>query len=161
MAKPKVAVVMGSKSDLPVMQEAMRILEELGIEYEAKVLSAHRTPEETSRYASSAQGRGIQVIIAGAGAAAHLAGAIASRTVLPVLGVPLAGSPLGGVDALYSTVQMPGGIPVGTLGIGISGAKNAAILAGEIIALGDAGVKNKVASYREKLRAKALKKHKL
>lgn len=158
MGRAKVAVVMGSKSDLPVMREGIRMLEELGIEYEAKVLSAHRTPEDTSRYAASAHRRGIQVIIAGAGAAAHLAGAIASRTILPVLGVPLAGSPLGGVDALCATIQMPAGIPVGTLGIGASGAKNAAILAAEIIALRDARLRKKLSAYRAKLRARARKK---
>ena len=130
---PQVSVVYGSKSDENIMQEAFETLEEFGIDYEHKVLSAHRHPEETAHYAKSASSRGIKVIIAGAGLSAALPGVIASHTILPVIGIPIGTGPLNGVDALYSMVQMPKGIPVATVAIG--GAKNAAILAVQILSL--------------------------
>ena len=128
---------MGSESDRQTMEEAARVLEEFGVGAEVAVRSAHRTPEEAARWARTARERGLQVIIAGAGGAAHLAGAMAANSKLPVLGVPLASSPLGGFDALLSTVQMPPGVPVGTLGVGSWGARNAAHLALRILALSD------------------------
>jgi phosphoribosylaminoimidazole carboxylase PurE protein len=128
---------MGSESDRPVMEEAGRVLEQHGIPFEVVVRSAHRTPAEAAAWAKGARGRGIEVIIAGAGGAAHLAGAMAANSPLPVLGVPLASSPLLGFDALLATVQMPPGVPVGTLGVGVWGARNAAHLAVRILALGD------------------------
>jgi phosphoribosylaminoimidazole carboxylase PurE protein len=154
LSKSEVAVVMGSKSDMPVMERTCRMLEHFGIGYRVLVLSAHRTPKKTRDFARLAARRGTKVIIAGAGMAAHLAGAIASETVLPVIGVPLAGSDLSGVDALYSTVQMPSGIPVATVAIGPPGATNAAVLAAEILALTDSGLKKKLAAYRRSLARK-------
>lgn len=142
---PLVAVMMGSRSDWEVMRQASDILKEFGVAHECRVLSAHRTPAETAEYARSAEQRGIEVIIAAAGMAAHLAGVVAAHTTLPVLGVPLEGSSLKGLDALLSTVMMPGGIPVGTLAIGKAGAVNAALLAVAILA-------NKRPELREKLR---------
>jgi phosphoribosylaminoimidazole carboxylase PurE protein len=136
--KARVGIVMGSESDRAVMEEAARVLEEFGVGCEVVVRSAHRTPEEAARYARTARSRGLQVLIAGAGGAAHLAGAMAANSRLPVLGVPLASSPLAGFDALLSTVQMPPGVPVGTMGVGSWGARNAAHLAVRILALGDA-----------------------
>jgi len=133
-------MVMGSESDRPVMEEAGRVLDEFGVAWELEVRSAHRTPEAAAAWAKSARGRGLRVVIAAAGGAAHLAGAMAAHTRLPVLGVPLASSPLGGFDALLSTVQMPPGVPVGTLGVGSWGARNAAFLALRILALGDAAL---------------------
>ena len=132
-----VGIVMGSESDRGTMEEAGRVLDEFGVPWEMVVRSAHRTPALTARGAKSARARGLKVIIAGAGGAAHLAGAIAAQSRLPVLGVPLASSPLGGVDALLSTVQMPPGVPVGTLGVGSWGARNAAFLALRILGLTD------------------------
>ena len=144
MSNPvQVGILMGSKSDLPVMSAAGDVLDELGIGYDIRIMSAHRTPVEADAYATSAAGRGIKVIICGAGMAAHLAGAVAGRTPLPVLGVPLEGS-LDGLDALLATVQMPPGVPVGTVAIGKAGAKNAAWLAGRIIGTGDAAVQQRV-----------------
>jgi len=137
-AKVRVGIVMGSESDRTVMEEAARVLEDFGIGCEVMVRSAHRTPDEAAHYAKTAQVRGLEVIIAGAGGAAHLAGAMAAHSKLPVLGVPLASSPLGGFDALLSTVQMPPGVPVATLGVGSWGARNAAHLAVRILALKDA-----------------------
>jgi phosphoribosylamine--glycine ligase len=137
---PRVGIVMGSESDRPIMEEATRVLDELGIASELLVRSAHRTPEATARWAKTAERRGLRVLIAGAGGAAHLAGAIAANSRLPVLGVPLASSPLGGFDALLATVQMPPGVPVGTLGVGGWGARNAAFLAARILALDDPAV---------------------
>jgi phosphoribosylaminoimidazole carboxylase PurE protein len=134
---PRVGVVMGSESDRAVMEEAARVLEAYGVGCEIAVRSAHRTPAQAARWARTARARGLEVIIAGAGGAAHLAGAMAANTRLPVLGVPLASSPLGGLDALLSTVQMPPGVPVGTLGVGAWGARNAAHLALRILALSD------------------------
>ena len=136
-ARPRVGVVMGSESDRAVMEEAVKVLTEFGVGCELVVRSAHRTPAAAARWARSARARGLEVIIAGAGGAAHLAGAMAANTRLPVLGVPLASSPLGGFDALLSTVQMPPGVPVGTLGVGSWGARNAAHLALRILALAD------------------------
>ena len=131
---PKVLILMGSDSDWEVMSEARKALDELGVPSEVHVSSAHRTPERTGALAREAAGRGIEVIICGAGAAAHLAGVVAAETELPVLGVPLAASDLQGLDALLATVQMPAGIPVGTLAIGKAGARNAGLLAGRILA---------------------------
>ena len=128
-----VGVIMGSKSDWPTMKNATEILEELGVSYEVKVVSAHRTPDLMFEYAETAEARGLKVIIAGAGGSAHLPGMVASKTVVPVLGVPVQSKALSGQDSLLSIVQMPGGIPVGTLAIGNSGAKNAGILADQII----------------------------
>lgn len=136
-AKPVVGLVMGSESDRPAMEEAAQVLAEFGVSYELVVRSAHRAPEATARWARGARARGIRVIVAGAGGAAHLAGAMAANSRLPVLGVPLASSPLGGFDALLATVQMPPGVPVGTLGVGSWGARNAAHLALRILALSD------------------------
>ena len=145
----RVSILMGSDSDLPVMAECARTLEEYGLGYEIKVLSAHRTPEHTVRYVRRAERNGCRVMVAGAGASAHLAGVVAAHTLLPVIGVPLAGSPLGGFDALLSTVQMPPGVPVGTLGVGPWGAQNAAHLAVRILALGDAGLASRAARPRK------------
>src|SRR5260370_6278707 len=131
---PLVGIIMGSKSDWDTMQHAADTLAQFGVAHEAKVLSAHRTPQATAEYATTAESRGLQVIIAGAGGAAHLAGVVAAHTLLPVLGVPMETQALKGMDSLLSTVQMPGGIPVGTLGIGKSGAQNAALLAGAMLA---------------------------
>lgn len=136
-SKIRVGIVMGSESDRPIMSEAARVLEEHGIGSEVLVRSAHRTPEEAAEYARTAKSRGIEILIAGAGGAAHLAGAMAAHSRLPVLGVPLASSPLGGFDALLATVQMPPGVPVATLGVGSWGARNAAHLAIRILALAD------------------------
>jgi 5-(carboxyamino)imidazole ribonucleotide mutase len=136
-AEPLVAIVMGSKSDWDTMKHAADMLEMLGVAYEAKVVSAHRTPDLMAQFAKEAAGRGIQVIIAGAGGAAHLPGMIAAHTRLPVLGVPVESKMLRGVDSLLSIVQMPAGIPVGTLAIGVAGAKNAALMAVSILALKD------------------------
>src|SRR5256714_14012604 len=148
--KSLVAVVMGSKSDWETMRHAVETLDELGVPNESCVLSAHRTPDATAEFARSAADRGLRVIIAGAGAAAHLAGAIAGQTWLPVLGVPIPSSELKGLDSLLSTAQMPGGIPVGTLAIGNAGAKNAALLAAAILATSDAKVRQKLETLRKK-----------
>lgn len=145
---PVVGIIMGSQSDWPVMQEAARMLEAMGVAYEAKIVSAHRTPDRLVEYAKSAKGRGLKVIIAGAGGAAHLPGMAASMTPLPVLGVPVQSKALKGLDSLLSIVQMPKGIPVGTLAIGEAGAANAGLLAASIIALDDAGVAAKLDAFR-------------
>jgi len=147
MEDPIVSIVMGSDSDLPVMREAGKILSSFGIAFEYCVASAHRTPQRTAALAESAQGRGIKVIIAGAGKAAHLAGTIAAWTTLPVIGIPLDAS-LGGLDALLSTVQMPAGVPVGTMGIGKSGAKNAALFAIQILSLSNPDLMKSIKQYR-------------
>lgn len=154
MENIKVAVLMGSRSDLNVMTEALRILEEFGVAYEARVLSAHRTPDATRAYVSKAEERGLQVFIAGAGAAAHLAGAIAAHSVLPVIGVPLDSSPLKGMDSLLATVQMPGGIPVATMAIGKAGARNAALFAIQILARRDPQLADQLKASRESMRRK-------
>jgi len=148
VSAPLVGIIMGSRSDWPVMQHAAEMLEKLGVAYEAKVVSAHRTPKRLYDYASSAEARGLKIIIAGAGGAAHLPGMAASMTNLPVLGVPVAVTALQGQDALLSIVQMPGGIPVGTLAIGKPGAINAGILAASILALSDSGLRARVAALR-------------
>ena len=145
----KVWVAMGSDSDLPVMEEALKILREFGIPFEVDITSAHRTPDQTTAFARKAEERGLRVIIAGAGGAAHLAGVIAAHTMLPVLGVPIQ-SKLQGLDSLLSTAQMPSGIPVGTLAIGDAGAKNAALLAAAIIATTDKKLRNKLEAFRKK-----------
>jgi 5-(carboxyamino)imidazole ribonucleotide mutase len=143
-----VGVIMGSKSDWPTMKNATEILEELGVPYEVKVVSAHRTPDLMFEYAETAEARGLKVIIAGAGGSAHLPGMVASKTVVPVLGVPVQSKALSGQDSLLSIVQMPGGIPVGTLAIGNSGAKNAGILAAQIIGNHDQTVRDRVCKFR-------------
>jgi 5-(carboxyamino)imidazole ribonucleotide mutase len=148
-SKPLVAIVMGSKSDWDTMRHSAETLDELGVPNEARVLSAHRTPEATTEFARKASDRGLRVIIAGAGGAAHLAGVIAAHTVLPVLGVPIQ-SKLHGLDSLLSTAQMPGGIPVGTLAIGDAGAKNAALLAAAILATNDKKLRQKLEAFRKK-----------
>jgi len=147
---------MGSSSDAEVMKSASDILDEFGITSEVRVLSAHRTPDETREYVVGLEERGVEVIIAGAGYAAHLAGVIASHTVLPVIGVPLPGSALNGVDSLYSTVQMPGGIPVATMTIGKAGAKNAGLFAVQILSRKDSTLVEKLKEYRREMRAKVL-----
>lgn len=144
---PQVGVIMGSKSDWPTMELASQLLTELGIPSESKVVSAHRTPEWMVEYAKSAESRGIKVIIAGAGGAAHLPGMVASLTRLPVLGVPIQSKALNGLDSLLSIVQMPGGIPVGTLAIGDSGAKNAALLAARILANDHLEIREKLVEF--------------
>ena len=151
MTRLDVAVVMGSESDRPVMERAAKMLEHFGIAYETYVLSAHRSPAKTRQFAGAARRRGIKVIIAGAGMAAHLPGVIASETTLPVIGVPLPRSALGGLDSLHSIVQMPAGVPVATMAIGEAGAANAAILAAEILALGDGRLARKLKSYKRTL----------
>ena len=148
--KARVAVLMGSASDESVMKECIKSLEYFDISYEVRVLSAHRNPKDVTAFAVEAPKRGIEVIIAGAGMAAHLPGAVAAHTILPVIGVPIAGSPLGGQDALYSMVQMPSGVPVATVSIGSVGARNAAILAAEILALYDPELKKKLMAFKEK-----------
>src|SRR5690349_1201034 len=142
---------MGSDSDLEIMREAAKALEEFGIGYEIDVTSAHRSPERTADFARQAAERGIRVIIAGAGGAAHLAGVIAAHTTLPVIGVPIPSTPLQGMDSLLATVQMPAGIPVATVAIGKPGATNAGILAAQILGVADSGVAKKLAVYKEKL----------
>ena len=146
-----VSILMGSDSDLEVMKEAARVLEDFGVAYEMDVTSAHRSPERTRRIVGEARARGVQVFIVGAGAAAHLAGVVAAETTLPVIGVPLDASALHGIDALYATVQMPGGIPVATMAIGKAGATNAAIFAVEILSLADSGLQGKLQDHKRKL----------
>lgn len=155
---PLVGIVMGSDSDLPVMQGAVDALMEFGVPFELRILSAHRTPLEAGDYARQALDRGIRVLIAGAGWAAHLAGAVAAQTILPVIGVPIDSSPLGGMDALLATVQMPPGIPVATMAVGKGGAKNAALLALEILALGSVELTGRLRQYREKMAQQVLAK---
>ncbi|SMN13517.1 Phosphoribosylaminoimidazole carboxylase catalytic subunit [Bathymodiolus heckerae thiotrophic gill symbiont] len=145
-----VGVIMGSKSDWPTMKNAVEMLKEFGVPHEVKVISAHRTPDLMFEYANTASERGLKVIIAGAGGAAHLPGMVASKTIVPVLGVPVQSRALSGQDSLLSIVQMPGGIPVGTLAIGGAGAKNAGILAAQIIANEDEAVRGKVTDFRVK-----------
>jgi len=149
-ASPVVGIVMGSRSDWPTLREAAQILSELGVPHEAKVVSAHRTPDRLVKYAKEAKGRGLKVIIAGAGGAAHLPGMIAAMTTLPVLGVPVRSSALSGLDSLLSIVQMPRGVPVGTLAIGEAGALNAGVLAASILAGGDAALSARLEAWRKK-----------
>ena len=148
MGKPAVGILMGSDSDLPVMQEAAAMLQEFGVEYEMTIASAHRTPKKVHEYSQSAERRGLKVIIAGAGWAAHLAGVVASQTTLPVIGVPIDSSPLKGIDALLSVAQMPGGVPVATMSLGKAGAKNAGVFAAQIIAVGDVKVANRLKVFK-------------
>ena len=157
MKSPLVAVIMGSKSDWETMKHSVDILERFGIPHEAKVVSAHRTPDLMAEYAKTAAGRGLQVIIAGAGGAAHLPGMVAAHTHLPVLGVPVQSRALSGLDSLLSIAQMPGGIPVGTLAIGDAGAKNAGLLAVSILALHNASVSQALIAYRKKQTDEVLK----
>lgn len=154
-SKKPVLIVMGSGSDEGVMRAAADALDEFGVGYDLRVSSAHRSPKQTAELAETASSRGVKVIIAGAGAAAHLAGVIAAHTTLPVIGVPIDSSPLKGVDSLLSTLQMPAGIPVATMAVGKSGAKNAGILAVQILALGDSDLRAKLRRYKRKL-AKAV-----
>ena len=153
----RVGVIMGSRSDLPTMENAIEMLKRFRVDYEVKIVSAHRTPELMFEYAKSAKERGIKVIIAGAGGAAHLPGMVSSLTPLPVIGVPVQSKAMSGLDSLLSIVQMPGGIPVGTVAIGNSGAKNAGILASEIIALMDEEVAKKVEEFRREQRDEVLR----
>lgn len=149
--KPKVLIVMGSDSDLPVMEKTANMLKEFNIPYHMTVSSAHRTPERTLKLIKDSEKGGVEVIIAGAGAAAHLAGVIASHTILPVIGVPIDSSSLKGLDALYATVQMPPGIPVATMAIGAAGAKNAGIFAAQILALKDPKIAAALRAYKKKM----------
>src|ERR1700739_1729203 len=151
MSKPLVSIVMGSDSDLEIMRETGKALEEFGIAYEIDVTSAHRSPDRTAEFARAAAGRGIRVIIAGAGWAAHLAGVIAAHTTLPVIGVPIPATSLNGLDSLLATVQMPAGIPVATVAIGKPGATNAGILAAQMIGLSDAAIARKLDAFKAKL----------
>lgn len=150
---PVVGVVMGSDSDWPVMKETAALLEKLGVPYEARVISAHRTPETAGEYARGAEANGLKVIIAAAGGAAHLAGVMASWTTLPIIGVPMEGWALSGLDALLSTVQMPAGVPVATVAIGKPGARNAAILAAQVLALNDPALAGRLRVLREEAQA--------
>jgi phosphoribosylaminoimidazole carboxylase PurE protein len=151
MSKPQVSIVMGSDSDLDIMREAAKALEDFGVGYEIDVTSAHRSPDRTADYARKAAARGIRVIIAGAGGAAHLAGVIAAHTTLPVIGVPIPSTPLNGMDSLLATVQMPAGIPVATVAIGKAGATNAGILAVQILALSNELLAKKLEGLKETL----------
>lgn len=153
---PRVGIIMGSDSDLAVMKDAADILQEFEVDFEVTICSAHRLPEETARYASSAIERGLQVIIAGAGGAAHLPGVIAASTLLPVIGVPIQSGALSGVDALYAIVQMPKGIPVAT--VAINGSANAALLAVQMLAMSDAALRQALQNYRRKMAAAVLDK---
>ena len=156
--KAQVLIVMGSDSDLPVMEEAAKILKILGISYKVVVASAHRTPERAIRLASEAEEKGVEVIIAGAGMAAHLAGTLAAHTIVPVVGVPIDSPPLKGLDSLLSTVQMPPGVPVATMAIGKAGAKNAAIFSAQIIGRRDDKVAKKLKHFRKKMAEEIEKK---
>jgi 5-(carboxyamino)imidazole ribonucleotide mutase len=155
-AEPLVAIVMGSKSDWDTMKHAAEMLEKLGVPHTSKIVSAHRTPDLMAKFAKEAAGKGIQVIIAGAGGAAHLPGMIAAHTRLPVFGVPVESKVLRGVDSLLSIVQMPAGIPVGTLAIGMAGAKNAALLAASVLALTDKSIRAVLEKFRESQTAEVL-----
>ncbi|MDP2913419.1 MAG: 5-(carboxyamino)imidazole ribonucleotide mutase [Candidatus Omnitrophota bacterium] len=160
--KAAVAIVMGSDSDLPVMSEAEKLLGQYGVRYETKILSAHRSPDDVMRFAKRARAKGVKIIIAGAGGAAHLAGVIASHTTIPVIGVPMETKELKGIDSLFSTVQMPSGVPVATVTIGKSGAKNAAILALQILSLQDKRIEKALEGFKkglaESVRRKNLKR---
>ena len=148
---PEVLILMGSESDLPIMDEAAKILKEFGIGFEMHISSAHRSPKRTSELASGAISRGIKVVIAGAGMAAHLAGVVAAETPLPVIAVPLPGGALNGLDALYAMVQMPGGIPVATMAIGKAGARNAGLFAVQILSTAIPDLRNRLVEYRAKM----------
>jgi len=151
MDQPLVGILMGSDSDLPIMEEVASTLNQLQIAFEISICSAHRSPEKAAQYAKSAEERGIKVLIAGAGAAAHLAGALAAHSLLPVIGIPLSSSPLHGLDALLSTAQMPAGVPVATMALDRAGARNAAILAAQILALRDARLAARLRGLKEKM----------
>jgi 5-(carboxyamino)imidazole ribonucleotide mutase len=151
MDSPKVLIIMGSDSDLQFMKGGANVLVEFGVPFEMRISSAHRSPRRTAKLAAEAAGRGVRVIIAGAGMAAHLAGVIAAESTLPVIGVPIGGGALNGLDALYSTAQMPGGIPVATMAVGPAGAKNAGIFAVQILALNDKTLSDKLKAFREKM----------
>lgn len=157
MAKIQVAILMGSDSDLEVMKDAAKILNDLGVENEISILSTHRAPDETAKYAKDAKTRGIKVLIAGAGGAAALAGSLASQTSLPVIGVPMETKSLDGIDSLFSTVSMPPGVPVAT--VAINGAKNAGLLAAQIIATGDAKLSQKIVEYKNNMKKEVLEKN--
>ena len=158
MANAKVLILMGSDSDLPIMDEGAKVLAEFGIPYAMHISSAHRSPRRTAELAAGAAGKGIRVIIAGAGMAAHLAGVVAAETILPVIGVPIGGGPLGGADALYAMVQMPGGIPVATMAIGKAGAKNAGLLAVQMLSLAEPALQEKLSAYRKRMAAEVAAK---
>jgi len=158
--KPLVGIIMGSDSDLAVMQEAAKVLKQFEIPYEIGVYSAHRSPHRTLEYVRSAGERGLKVIIAGAGSSAHLAGVTAAETTLPVIGIPIDSSPLSGLDSLLSTVQMPPGVPVATMGVGNSGATNAAVFAVQILALGDERLAGRLAEYKDQLEKSVAEKSK-
>lgn len=153
----QVAIMMGSQSDLPTMQEAADILKEFGVSYEMRVLSAHRTPKETTEYAEALKDRGVKIVIAGAGGSAALAGVVAAHTILPVIGIPIDTTAFNGMDSLLSTVQMPPGVPVATVAVGKPGAKNAGILALRILSLSDKKIEKKLEQYKEQQREKILK----
>jgi 5-(carboxyamino)imidazole ribonucleotide mutase len=150
-ARPLVAIVMGSDSDMPTMRETEKMLDKLGVPYVTRISSAHRAPRKTQALAESLEDEGIAVVVVGAGLAAHLAGAIASMTTLPVIGVPMEGGSLRGLDALYSIVQMPSGVPVATMSIGKHGAKNAGIMAAEILAIGDPELRSRLRAFKDEL----------
>ncbi|MBP1582378.1 MAG: 5-(carboxyamino)imidazole ribonucleotide mutase [Victivallales bacterium] len=156
MSNPSVALLMGSKSDLPKLQSCLDTLQKLGLQAEVRIMSAHRTPEIVSEFASTAAARGLKVIIAAAGGAAHLAGVVAAHTMLPVIGIPVEGGSLNGMDALLATVQMPGGIPVATVGVGSGGPVNAALLAAQIIAVADADLRARLVADRQARKEKVL-----
>jgi 5-(carboxyamino)imidazole ribonucleotide mutase len=151
MNNPLVGIVLGSDSDLPVMEETVRVLREFGVPFEINVISAHRSPQRAADYAATAEERGLQVIIAGAGMAAHLPGVLAAGTCLPVIGVPLQGGALNGIDALYAVVQMPPGVPVAT--VAVNGARNAALLAIQMLSLGNASLRQQFLAYKERMAA--------
>ncbi|MGN0887455.1 MAG: 5-(carboxyamino)imidazole ribonucleotide mutase [Kiritimatiellia bacterium] len=155
--KPLVGIVMGSDSDWPLVKKACDTLDKFGVPYETRVISAHRTPEVAIEYSKSAEGRGIKVVIAAAGGAAHLGGVLAAGTVLPVIGIPVAGGALDGLDALYATVQMPSGVPVATVACGSAGPTNAALLAVQILGTADAGLREKFRAHKAELAAKVEK----
>ncbi|HEX6925349.1 MAG TPA: 5-(carboxyamino)imidazole ribonucleotide mutase [Longimicrobiaceae bacterium] len=156
MEKVRVGIIMGSRSDYDTMVEAARVLDELGIGYEMEIVSAHRTPDRMFAYAEQAESRGIEVIIAGAGGAAHLPGMTAAKTVLPVIGVPVLSSALSGLDSLLSIVQMPRGVPVATVAIGKAGAANAGLLAARILGAGDPEIRERLEAFRSRLEAEAI-----
>ncbi|GFO60922.1 N5-carboxyaminoimidazole ribonucleotide mutase [Geomonas silvestris] len=158
MSNPLVLIVMGSDSDLPTMEEAAKILTDFGVPFEMRISSAHRSPKRTAQLAAEAADRGVKLIIAAAGMAAHLAGVIAAETTLPVIGVPMGGGALSGIDALYAMVQMPGGIPVATMAIGKAGAKNAGLFAVQILALQHPDFAAKFVAYRDKMAAEVEQK---
>ena len=158
--KPLVGIIMGSDSDLPIMQETAKVLKQFEIPYEIGVYSAHRSPHRTLEYVKSARQRGLKVIIAGAGSSAHLAGVTAAETTLPIIGIPIDSSPLSGLDALLSTVQMPPGVPVATMGVGKSGATNAGIFAVQILAVNDEKLARKLAEYKDQLEKSVAEKSK-